>query len=65
MPCYLGDLDPKLRRVHTPLAEMEVSLWLLTHPDLRRVARIRAVLDFLAQALAEHRPLLEGRRARD
>lgn len=61
LPCYLGDLDPGLRRVHPPLAEMEGSLWLLTHPDLRRVARIRSVLDFLARHLAKRRALIEGR----
>ena len=62
LPCYLGDMDPRLRRVHPPLAEMYVSLWLLTHPDLRRVARVRTVLDVLASRLAEQRPLIEGRR---
>jgi hypothetical protein len=39
-------------------------LWLLTHPDLRRVARIRAVLDFMAGALARQRSLIEGTRSR-
>lgn len=61
LPTYLADPDPDLRRVHPPLAEMEVSLWLLTHPDLRRVARIRTVLDFLVQGLIERRALIEGR----
>jgi hypothetical protein len=40
---------------------MASALWLLTHPDLRRVARVRAFLDFMAERLAEKRPLLEGR----
>ncbi len=61
LPCYLGDPDPGLRRVHAPLADMEVSLWLLTHPDLKRVARIRSVLDFLAERLGARRALIEGR----
>lgn len=60
LPCYLADPDPALRRVHPPLPEMEVSLWLLTHPDLRRVARIRTVLDFLAWHLVKRRALMEG-----
>jgi DNA-binding transcriptional LysR family regulator len=47
LPCYLADPDPALRRVHPPLLEMESALWLLTHPDLRRVAHIRALLDSL------------------
>jgi DNA-binding transcriptional LysR family regulator len=60
LPCYLADQDPALRRVHPPLPEMESALWLLTHPDLRRVARIRALLDFLAQWLTDQRRLIEG-----
>lgn len=61
LPCYLGDSDCTLERVHPPLKELEDSLWLLTHPDLRRVARIRTVLDFLAGAFAKRRDLIEGR----
>ncbi len=49
LPCYLGDADPDLRRIGEPCEELEVPLWLLTHPDLKRVARVRAVLDFLAR----------------
>lgn len=64
LPCYLGDRDPSLRRVHPPLAELEVSLWLLTHPDLKRVGRVRAVLDFIARRLTEQRALIEGHRSR-
>jgi DNA-binding transcriptional LysR family regulator len=61
LPCYLGDPDPGLTRMAPPIAEMEVSLWLLVHPSLRRVARVRVVLDALAAALARQRPLVEGR----
>ena len=60
LPCYLADPAPELRRVTTPLPDMEGSLWLLTHPDLRKVARIRSVLDFMADALSGQRGLIEG-----
>lgn len=60
LPCYLADPDPALVRVAAPLAEMASALWLLTHPDLRRVARVRAFLDFMAARLARARALLEG-----
>ncbi|WP_158007622.1 hypothetical protein [Marinobacter sp. X15-166B] len=49
-------------RVHEPLAELKVGLWLLTHPDLRRVARIRALMVYLYEELAALKPLFEGRR---
>lgn len=62
LPCYLGDSDPRLTRLHAPLEEMASALWLLTHPDLRRVARIRAFLDFMTEALTQARTAIEGRR---
>ncbi len=50
LPCYLGDREQSLRRVGQALPDLATDLWLLTHPDLRRVARIRLLLDFTAQA---------------
>lgn len=66
LPCFLGDPVPELVRLGAPVAELEGALWLLTHKDLRRTARIRAVLDSLFESLRAARPRLEGRtRARD
>ncbi len=63
LPCYLGDEEPRLRRVPmTDGPDAHSALWLLTHSDLRRTARIRAVMDFLAAALSSERALFEGRR---
>jgi DNA-binding transcriptional LysR family regulator len=65
LPCYLGDGEAGLQRVPWAAARPEVrsALWLLTHSDLRRTARIRAVMDFLGGALGSERALLEGRRS--
>nr|WP_283818867.1 LysR family transcriptional regulator [Bradyrhizobium diazoefficiens] len=60
LPCYLGDRTTELCRIGPPLPEMEGSLWLLTHPDLRKKARIRAVLDFIAASISPQRRLIEG-----
>jgi len=64
LPCYLGDSDPHLRRLGGLRDDLAVGLWLLTHPDLRRVARIRAFMDFMAPALAAYGPLFAGKRKR-
>ncbi len=64
LPCFLADREPGLRRAGAPLDEAAVPLWLITHPDLRRVRRIRAVADFLAERLHAQRALFEGRAAR-
>ncbi len=64
LPCGLADLEPDLVRVAPLPDDFTLDLWLLTHEDLRRTARIRAFLDFLANALTAEASLLEGRQAR-
>jgi DNA-binding transcriptional LysR family regulator len=61
LPCYLGDTSLGLRRIGPPLPEMETALWVLTHEDLRRTARVSAFTEFLARALGAQRELFEGR----
>lgn len=60
LPCYLGDPDPRLARRTDPLPDAAVDLWLLVHADLRRSARVRALLDLLRPHLEAMRLLLEG-----
>ena len=54
-----ADLDAGLRRVASLPESFTLDLWLLTHEDLRRTARIRVFMDFMAEALAQEAPLLE------
>ena len=61
LPCYLAEGEPSLARVLPPLAKLDSGLWLLTHEDLRQVARVRAFLDAMAEGLARSKDLLEGR----
>lgn len=60
LPCFVGDPDPAVERVCAPIEEAGSALWLLVHPDNRRSARIRALLDHLWEALRPSAPLLEG-----
>lgn len=60
LPCFLGDAWPDLVRVLPPDPAAASELWLLTHPDLRRTARVRAFMDRIAAALRAERPRLEG-----
>ena len=64
LPCCLGDRDPGLIRLGGPMPELDASLWLMTHPDLRRAVRIRAFLDFMKPRIDALRPALEGRLSR-
>jgi DNA-binding transcriptional LysR family regulator len=45
--CPLADDRPDLVRLQEPLPLMDTQIWVLTHPDLRQVTRIRALTDFL------------------
>lgn len=47
LPAYLAEADPALIRIGPMIAALDVELWMLTHPDLRHTARIRAVTDHL------------------
>lgn len=60
LPCFVGDARPGLARRAPPVEAYATDLWLLTHPDLRHTPRIRTLLDSLAEAIAEKRPLIEG-----
>lgn len=51
LPTTLAEDDRRLIRLAPPFAEFDTDLWILTHPDLRHVARIRALTDFLHQHL--------------
>ncbi|OAS26064.1 LysR family transcriptional regulator [Methylobacterium platani] len=61
LPCVIGDRRPGLMRLSGSEPELDAGLWLLTHPDLRRAARVRAFLDFVGAAIARERDLIEGR----
>lgn len=61
LPCFLGDPEPGVMRVPGSPTLDGKSIWLLYHEDLRRTARVRALIDFLAPAIQRHRPLIEGR----
>ena len=43
--------SPQLSRLFELDSRFESGLWLLTHPDLRHVGRIKAVMDFLTEKL--------------
>lgn len=60
LPCFLGDAAVELQRVLPPQSELATELWLLTHRDLRHVARVRAFLDCMDHELRRMRAAFEG-----
>lgn len=63
LPSFLGDPDPALETVPHQLRGMKLQLWVLTHPDLRHTARVRALMTHVYTALGRQRRLLEGSHA--
>jgi DNA-binding transcriptional LysR family regulator len=60
LPCFIADERPALVRLSPPNADFSTGLWLLTHPDLRQSARVRAFLDFVAAEITKRRRSIEG-----
>lgn len=61
LPCCLGDSSPDLERLDGPVDGLTTGLWLLTHLDLSRAARIRAFMDHMEEALVAERSRLGGK----
>jgi DNA-binding transcriptional LysR family regulator len=58
LPVQMGDLEDDLVRVFGPVPESMASVYLLVHPDLRHVPRVKALFDFLVTEIDSFRPLL-------
>jgi DNA-binding transcriptional LysR family regulator len=59
LPCWLADPDPRLQRLSAP-GLTAGSLYLVAHPDIAKIARVRTVMDFLIEIVERDRALLVG-----
>jgi len=59
LPCFLAEGAPELRRL-TPRVLGARDIHLVVHPDLARVARVRAVMDFIVELFARDAALWTG-----
>ena len=65
LPCFIGDAEPELARLEGgTLAACDSELWLLSHPELRETARVKACRQWLHAQLLLQAPLLAGERCR-
>ena len=51
LPGFLGAASQTLIRLDAPTRELTTGLWILTHPDLVRSARVHAFVDHISAAL--------------
>ncbi|MDH5352937.1 MAG: LysR family transcriptional regulator [Gammaproteobacteria bacterium] len=52
LPHFLGDSSDQLIRLDAPTADLTTGLWILTHPDLVRSARVHAFITHFTEALS-------------
>jgi DNA-binding transcriptional LysR family regulator len=52
--CPLAEDRPELVQLAPPDPAFDLPIWILTHPDLKQVARIRAFTQFLFDELSVH-----------
>jgi DNA-binding transcriptional LysR family regulator len=63
LPCYMADTDPGLSRVlPDAILEGALDVWVLRHPSVRQVERLRLLTEFLADTILSDRDLFEGER---
>ena len=55
LPNFIAAQQPGLVRVLPEAVQLDRSLWLVTHADLRRLARIRAVTSVIVEAVRSNR----------
>jgi DNA-binding transcriptional LysR family regulator len=60
LPCFIADAKPGLVRLSDINPDFSAGLWLLTHPDLRQSARVRAFMDFMGIEIGKQRRWIEG-----
>ncbi|WP_192255767.1 LysR family transcriptional regulator [Mesorhizobium caraganae] len=52
LPCYLGSSDARLTKIeYSELGSIRTGLWVLTHEDLRRTARVNAFTGYASREL--------------
>jgi DNA-binding transcriptional LysR family regulator len=53
LPTFMESKHPELVPVSESIPELAQPVWMLTHPDLRQTARVRAFMQFVGDAIAQ------------
>jgi len=60
IPAFIGDICDGLIRIQGIPTQPSRSIWVLLHSDLRRTARVRAVVDFFADWITARKSMFES-----
>ncbi|NTF53937.1 LysR family transcriptional regulator [Agrobacterium rhizogenes] len=62
LPCFVGDLEPRLERVGEEIASLRHGQWIVMNDTDRHRREIRTVVDRMARLLKSHADLFAGNR---
>ena len=63
-PHIVGSRAPGLQRLDLPVKEVERTMWLLMHPDLRGTARVKTLMHHLLTGLQKEKDAFIGKSSR-
>jgi DNA-binding transcriptional LysR family regulator len=58
LPCFVGDLDNELIKLHPQEIDIVRSFWLVTHPESKRLSHVATVWDYLKKLVKQQESLL-------
>jgi DNA-binding transcriptional LysR family regulator len=53
LPCVIGDAEPGLIRMDHAKSVLSREVWLLVHPEIRKISRISIVIDWLGSTISQ------------
>jgi DNA-binding transcriptional LysR family regulator len=59
VPCFLADAEPTLTRLTGAVLDTR-EIWVVFHPDVAKIKRVRTVIDFIAEIIARDAPSFRG-----
>jgi DNA-binding transcriptional LysR family regulator len=62
IPCFIADTEPRLRRLTDDVVASR-AVWLVFHPEVAKVKRVRTVIDFVSAIVSREAAGLRGERA--
>ncbi|MBI2255375.1 MAG: LysR family transcriptional regulator [Proteobacteria bacterium] len=63
LPCFIGSTLPDVVRLTSPIVDLETGLWLLVHPEIADLPRMRRIREALAAEIGPLRDAIAGRGA--
>lgn len=60
LPCYIGDTDPKLKRLGGVVDELTHTAWIVLHDDDRKRSEVRLFVDRMVELFSRNAALFAG-----